>query len=178
MEEIVIEPLGDHPRGAFCCDLKPIDNFFRINALKSHKSYAQRVFVACRAGCPTPLGFYALTTMTFKPGMSDEADKKFGRFAAIPTIYLTMIGRDKNAPKGLGLTMMLNAFERALSVRENVGVYAMTLHAFNARVQEIYEAFGFKTFTEADQDQEGYKAMYTPLSAVAATFAETSIVPQ
>lgn len=173
MEEIVIEPLDDHPRGAFCCTLTNIDNFFNNNALKSHNSYAQRVFVACKAEDKNPLGFYALTTMTFKPGMNKEADKKFGRFEAIPSIYLTMIGRHKDASKGIGEQLMLDAFRRALEVRENVGVYALTLHAYNDKVQSIYEGFGFKVFADSSQDQKEYKAMFIPLSIVAASFAET-----
>ncbi|HEV7305195.1 hypothetical protein [Ensifer sp.] len=172
MNDIVIEPLGEHPRGAFCCDLQRIDNFFKNNALKSHRAYAQRVFVACTADDKSPVGFYALTTMTFRPGMNAEADKKFGRFDAIPSIYLTMIGRDKAAPKGLGARMMLDAFQRALEVREHVGVYALTLHAFNEKVKAYYETFGFQQFADPAQDQEEYKAMFIPLSTVAEAFVE------
>ena len=171
MEDIVFEPLGDHPRGAFSCKLEKIDNFFKINALKSHNAYALRVFVARRRDDMTPLGFYALTTMTFRPGMNAEADKKFGRFNAIPSTYLTMIGRHSEAPKGLGALMMLDAFKRALEVRENVGVWALTLHAFNDEVQKYYTRIGFETFEKSDQDLEEYKAMFIPLSSVAATFA-------
>lgn len=172
MEEIVIEPLGDHPRGAFCCTLEKIDNFFKYNALKSHEAYAQRIFVACKTGDNTPLGFYALTTMTFRPGMSEEADKKFGRFAAIPSIYLTMIGRHKDASKGLGTQLMLDAFKRALEVREHVGIYALTLHAYNDKVRGIYESFGFQVFSDPAQDNNEFKAMFIPLSTVAASFEE------
>jgi hypothetical protein len=170
MQEIKVEPLDDHPRGAFSCGLKKIDNFFQNNALKSHRAYAQRVFVACKADDKAPLGFYALTTMTFRPGMNDEADKKFGRFDAIPTVYLTMIGRSLKAPKGLGEFLMIDAFKRALLVREQVGVYALTLHAFNPKVQEIYKTFGFETFANSSQDMDEYKAMFIPLSTVAAAF--------
>ena len=181
MEEIVIEPLGEHPRGAFCCTLDRIDNFFRNNVLKSHQAYAQRIFVARKASDMIPLGFYALTTMTFRPGMSEAADKKFGRFDAIPSIYLTMIGRDKTATKGLGSYLMLDAFRRALEVREHVGVYALTLHAYNDDVQSLYEKLGFEVFADPAQDQQDakdeskrYKAMFISLSDVAATFAEVA----
>jgi hypothetical protein len=95
MHEIIVEPLGDHPRGAFCCALKPIDNFFKNNALKAHDAYSQRVFIARRPDDLTPIGFYSLMAQTFKPGMSDEADEKFARFETIPTIYLPMIARDR-----------------------------------------------------------------------------------
>lgn len=111
--------------------------------------------------------------------MSEAADKKFGRFDAIPSIYLTMIARDKGASKGLGTHMMLDAFKRSLEVREHVGVYALTLHAYNDDVQSIYEKLGFQVFANPGQDQQDskdetkrYKAMFISLSDVAATFAE------
>jgi hypothetical protein len=173
MDDIIIEPLADHPREAFSCELKTIDSFFQKHAAAKHEAYAVRVFVARRLEDPTPLGFYALTTMTFKPGMSEEADEKFGRFEAIPSIYLTMIGRDKNAPKGIGARLMLDAFERALEVRENVGVYALTLHAYNEKVREYYLQYGFQQFADPAQDsgkQKEYPAMYIPLSTVAAAY--------
>ncbi|MGP4727109.1 hypothetical protein ACSV5S_20790 [Agrobacterium deltaense] len=173
MENLIIEPLGDHPRGAFCCTLDKIDNFFKNNARKSHEAYAQRIFVACSPENKTPLGFYALTTMTFRPGMNDEADKKFGRFDAIPSIYLTMIGRHKDASKGIGAALMLDAFKRALQVREHVGVYALTLHAYNDKVLELYKTFGFEAFADPAQDSDEYKAMFIPLSTVAASFKES-----
>lgn len=170
MEDIVIEPLGDHPRGAFFCDVKPIDNFFRKHALDRHAAYATRVFVARRPESNVPLGFYSLTTMTFQRGMNEEADGKFERFAAIPSVYLSMIARDKEGgPKGLGDFLMLNAFKRSLDVREHVGVYALTLHAFNSKVQSIYEKFGFQTFAD-DRKLGDFPAMFIPLSVVAATF--------
>lgn len=170
MDDILIEPLGDHKRGVFCCGNSSIDNFFKNNARKFHEAYSMRVFVARRADALLPLGFYALTTMTFRIGMNDEADKKFKRHDAIPTIYLTMIGRDQNSQKGLGEHMMLNAFERALMVRENVGVYALTLHAVNDAVKARYEEFGFQAFSDRAHDNDGHTAMFIPLSVVAASF--------
>jgi hypothetical protein len=64
---------------------------------------------------------------------------------------------------------MINAFKRALDVREQIGVYAITLHAFNDKVKENYEKLGYQVF--ADERKLGeYPAMFIPLSTVAATF--------
>ncbi|MBY3564136.1 hypothetical protein [Rhizobium laguerreae] len=170
MEDIIIEPLGgEHPRGAFCCKLKAIDNFFIKHSLDRHEAYALRVFVARRPDDNTPLGFYSLTTMTFQPGMNEEADAKFGRFDAIPSIYLSMIARDQASQKGLGDFLMINAFKRALEVREHIGVYAITLHAYNEKVRANYERLGFQAFAD-DRKLGEFPAMFIPLSTVAATF--------
>lgn len=175
--EIVIEPLGDHVRGDFCCGEKRIDNFFRNNARNSHDAYAQRIFVARYGDKTELLGFYALTLMTFALGMNEEADAKFGRFNSIPTIYLTMIGRDQtHGPKGIGSVLMEDAFRRCLSVRNNVGAYALTLHAVNERVAQRYEDLGFTRFHtelhDRQQKDETHRAMFYELNAIAAALAE------
>jgi hypothetical protein len=66
---------------------------------------------------------------------------------------------------------MYDAFKRALLVRENLGVYALTLHAFNETVEKIYADLGFKEFAVRDQDRGDFKAMFVPLSDVAASLA-------
>lgn len=170
--QIEIEPLADHPRGAFCCDEQSIQNFFRINAKKDHDLFKQRVFVARAVGDQRPLGFYSLTLMTFTVGMNDEADAKFARHNSIPTIYLSLIARDKNlSEKGLGGVLMEDAFKRCLNVRNDVGAYALTLHAVNEPVAARYEALGFKRFGGEEHDvkigEHRRPAMFIPLSQVA-----------
>lgn len=177
--ELVIEPLGKHSRGAFCCGNTKIDNFFRNNARKSHEAFAQRVFVARTADGEDILGFYALTLMTFTKGMNEKADDKFARVDSIPTIYLTMIGRDQNhGPKGLGAALMEDAFRRCLTVRDNVGAYALTLHAVNEKVAERYEALGFSKFHtdkhDRSKDDETHLAMFYELDAIAKAFSEAA----
>ncbi len=171
-DQIVIEPLGEHSRAAFCCGLSRIDNFFKNNAKKVHLGYGTRVFVACRENNQTPIGFYGLTVMTFDVGMNEKADKKFERHGQIPTIYLSMLARDKDqGPKGLGEILLADALQRALRIREDVGVYAMTLHAFNDKVREIYEGAGFQTFSKTPATEEGYVPMFITLDQVAASLS-------
>lgn len=176
-DQIVIEPLGEHSRAAFCCDLPRIDNFFKNNAKKVHKAYGTRVFIARREENLDPIGFYGLTVMTFdikeKPvKMNDKAENKFSRHGQIPTIYLTMLARDKErGPKGLGVLLLQDAFERALRIREDVGVYAMTLHAVNERVKSVYEDLGFEAFEKYEPTEDGSIPMFITLDQAAASFS-------
>ncbi|MGV8939809.1 MAG: hypothetical protein ACOH2J_22050 [Allorhizobium sp.] len=170
--EIAIEPLGDHSRAAFCCGETKIDNFFRNNAKRAHREYGTRVFIARKDSDETPIGFYGLTVMTFDVGMNETADKKFSRHGQIPTVYLTMLARDsKRGPRGLGEILLTDALNRALRIREDVGIYAMTLHALNEKVRAIYEGAGFEAFSGTLPTEEGYVPMFIMLDKVAASLA-------
>ncbi|MBB2714071.1 GNAT family N-acetyltransferase [Rhizobium sophoriradicis] len=178
MEQMKVrfEPLAGHPREAFSCKYRPIQGFFRKWAAENHNSYTQRVFVACADENNVPLGFYSLTLMTFEAGMNEEVDARY-KDRRVPTIYMGAIARDKNvSSSGLGFLLMQDALKRCLAVRENVGVYALSLHAANGKVADIYEGYGFQRFANgsAHQDGEGTEmpAMFLALDAAAAAFAE------
>jgi predicted acetyltransferase len=177
--QVRFEPLDGHPREAFSCKHRPVQHFFRKWAEDNHASHTQRVFVACQGDSKDPLGFYSLSLMTFEPGMNDETDEKYnGR--RIPTIYIGAIARDKNlSQSGFGIVLMEDALRRCLTVRENVGVYALSLHAANESVATIYESYGFSRFANGEviMDGEGnaMPAMFFKLADAAAAFAEAGI---
>jgi hypothetical protein len=173
MSQIVInfEPLDGHPREAFACKFRPIQHFFRKHAEENHTSYTQRVFVACQDGQKEPLGFYSLTLMTFQAGMTEETEKRY-KERHVPTIYLGAIARDKNlSDPGFGALLIEDVLKRCLLVRENVGVYALTLHAANKEVAAIYEAYGFIRFANGES-RDDMPAMFFPLDNAAAALSE------
>lgn len=93
--DIEIEPLDPtHERGAFCCaSTLKIQNYCRNNARKDHGLYKVRVYVAVAPGTKKVLGFYSLTLKSLVPAdVSEIANDKFARVAAVPAIYLAMIG--------------------------------------------------------------------------------------
>ncbi|MBX5239496.1 hypothetical protein [Rhizobium sp. NLR22b] len=181
MEKIQVrfEPLDGHPREAFSCKYRPIQHFFRKYAEENHASHKQRVFVACTDTDNSPLGFYSLTLMTFEAGMNDETDAKY-KDRPVPAIYIGAIARDKHLSEpGFGVLLMEDALRRCLLVRENVGVYALALHAANEEVASIYESYGFSRFAngEIKKDRDGNEmpAMFFKLADAAEAFAEASI---
>lgn len=171
----IVTPLAEQKRGAFSCPEKTIQNFFHNNAKKAHQAYRVRVFIGTPEEDITRImGFYALTVMAFEGGIDDRSAEKFGAFT-IPTIYLTMIARcSDNSEPGFGNHLMENAFRRCLDIRENAGIYALTLHAVNEKVAARYESFGFRRFAEPKHDREQdngdrHVAMFIPLEDVRKT---------
>ncbi len=158
-----IEPLASsHKRGAFCCGVTTIDNFFRNNARRDHEAYKVRVFVGFLDGVPDPVGFYSLTLTALNPKeVSEQALEKFARVGATPAIYLAMIAVTKDyQKKKFSFELMDDAFTRALAISENAGAYALTLDALNDDLVELYKSFGFEPF------EEGERKMFIPLSVL------------
>lgn len=170
--EIIFEPLDGHPREAFACKFRPIQHFFRKYAEENHSSYTQRVFVACQGGAKEPLGFYSLTLMTFQAGMTEETGERY-KERHVPTIYLGAIARDRNlSDPGFGALLIEDVLKRCLEVRENVGVYALTLHAANEEVAAIYEGYGFTRFANGEKNKDDMPAMFFRLDDAAAAIGE------
>lgn len=159
LETVIIEPLGNYPRGVFSCGHTTIDNFFRNNAKKDHEKYKVRVFVAKRPETEAVLGFYSLTLKVLEPDhVSEEAAEKFGRIKAVPAVYLAMIGVDRSLQGGgIGFRLMIDAFDKALAIAELAGTYALTLDAVDHNVADKYGRYGFKPF------KEGELRMFIPL---------------
>lgn len=161
--EVTIKPLGSERRGAFCCGVTVIDNFFKNNARKDHEKYKVRVFVAIIEGIECPVGFYSLSLMAYVPeNVGTDAQAKFDRVKSVPAIYLAMLGvhREYQSRK-IGRQLMQNAFDRALQIAENAGAYALALDAYSEAVALYYEkVLGFQRFNV------GELKMYIPLAAI------------
>lgn len=160
--EIEIQPLdSNHERGAFCCTSTPkIQNYCRNNARKDHEAYKVRVYVAVAPGTKKVLGFYSLTLKSLVPEhVSEKAEEKFSRVAAVPAIYLAMIGvTDLCAGGGIGKKLIAHGIARAVEISEIAGAFALALDALDDEVAQVYAALGFEPFTT------GKLQMFLPLS--------------
>lgn len=166
--EVAIEPLDrSHVRGAFSCGRPKIDNFFRQNARAQHEAYRVRVFVAVEPGSKRAVGFHSLVLAALIPSeVSKEADELFSRHNAVPVVYLSMIGvHHELQGRSIGTRLMRDAFERALTISENAGAYALTLDAATDQLVETYRGLGFDLF------QEGERRMFITLAEIRKTLA-------
>jgi GNAT superfamily N-acetyltransferase len=165
--DIVIEPLdSNHNRGVFCCVSTPrIQNYCRINARKDHDLYKVRVYVAVAPGSKRVLGFYSLVLKSLVPDdVSELAADKFARVAAVPAIYLAMIGvSDECAGGRIGKRLIGHAIQKALEIAELAGAFALALDALDQEVADLYSELGFELFSA------GQLQMFLPLSVARAS---------
>lgn len=128
-----------------------------------------RAFVAVEGDDKTVLGYYYLCLTSYALGeVDDQSDRKFSRVAAVPAVYLGMIGVHTEHEKcGIGRLLMRDAFRRTLIIANNAGTYGLTLDAVDEDVAKYYEEkFDFQRF--ADGGLEMFLALGTIESALSA----------
>jgi predicted N-acetyltransferase YhbS len=149
--QLVINPLArEHGRGDFSCGVSQIDNFLKNNALKDHKQFKIRVFVATIKGSPVVVGYYTLTFIVWNDeNVSSELIKsKLGKSGfATPALYLAKLGVNiANARQGIGAFLMRDAFIRSIAIAEQASIPTLTLEAISEEKALWYEKLGFERF--------------------------------
>jgi len=123
--------------------------------------------VAVAPGTKKVLGFYSLTLKSLVPSdVSDIANDKFARVAAVPAIYLAMIGvSDECAGGGIGKQLIGHAIQKALEISELAGAFALALDALDEEVASLYTTLDFELFAA------GELQMFLPLNVARASIA-------
>lgn len=160
--EIAPLPVGFIRKG-FCCGQRTIDNFFANNAGKQHENGQVRIHVATNENSVGALGFISLCLKTYEPELSEDSKKIYARVNAVPTVYLAMIGVNKDSQgKGIGKGLLWYACQKAVEIGDIAGTYALTLNAADEGLCEYYGSFGFIRMSEEDETL----TMYLPLSDI------------
>jgi GNAT superfamily N-acetyltransferase len=98
--------------------------------------------------------------------VSEIANDKFARVAAVPAVYLGMIGvSDECAGGGIGKQLIGHAIQKSLEIAELAGAFALALDALDEEVAALYTALGFELFAA------GQLQMFLPLSVARASLA-------
>ena len=153
-----IEPLDPtkHDRAAFSCGSTNIDNFLKQTAKKQQKDGFTRVWVAVPTGGTKILGYYAMNTHAIEIEDLPESYKKRLRHDHVPAAYISMLGVDQTCQgRGLGTTLLMNAFKKILVIAKTVGIHAVVLDvlddkddkAISKRIK-FYKSFGFTPFSD------------------------------
>ena len=127
----------------FACGYSDLDDWLRINALKSEGKTA-RAYVVCDGS--QVVAYYCLAT----GGVGrDLAPGKVRRNAPNP-VPVVVIGRlavtRTHQQRGLGEAMLRDAIRRALTASEIVGCAAILVHAIDDPAAAFYERHGFMRF--------------------------------
>jgi GNAT superfamily N-acetyltransferase len=181
--EIVIRPLDSKmDRAAFSCgdeadpSNKELSIYFRQYAAEHHQKGWVRVYVGLYRD--EIVAYYWLSTQGADPNkLSIESREHMGRIEFASCVYLGMLAtRSEYQGNGIGPTMMVDAFRRALAAATHVGIYAITLQAINKRTAGKYAAdFDFRAFDDGNSitDQSENIWMFLPLETVRRAFAQS-----
>lgn len=127
--------------GVFDCGVASLDSWFRTLALRNQTSGGSRTFVTTTED-ELIAGYYCLSSFAV------AHDVIVGKGAGLPDpVPTTLIGRLAVDLRfqgfGLGRSLLLDAFTRAVQVSLQVGSAAIIIHASDESVVPFYERFGF-----------------------------------
>jgi hypothetical protein len=129
----------DHEVDAFDCGSEAQTVWLRRFALQASRSDTTKVYVVCRPGMRTVVGYYALSAGSVAhEDAPDRITKGIGRYP-IPVIVLTRLGVDVSEQgRGLGSGLVADAFLQVASIADRVGVRALLIHAESPSAAAFY----------------------------------------
>ncbi|HEY2911588.1 MAG TPA: GNAT family N-acetyltransferase [Gemmataceae bacterium] len=148
-----IELLNDrHERGAFSCGKAPLDAFLRTQAGQYDRKGIGRTYVAVRPQSPIALGYYTLAASAVAfADLPKVIVKKLPKHP-VPSILLGRLAVDNSVRgQGLGSTLLMDALHRALSIADQLGVFAVHVHAIDDDAKTFYAHFGFQSLIDQDR---------------------------
>jgi len=134
-----------HDRTSFCCGKPMLDNFIQQLATQYEEKGMGRTYVAVVPGEPKVLGYYSLASGSVAFSLiPEEVSKKLPKHP-IPVAHLGRLAVDQKA-KGqrLGETLLLDAFKRCQALADQLGIFAVEVHALDEEAKGFYLKYGFK----------------------------------
>ena len=162
-----VELLNDqHERGEFSCGKAPLDVFLHAQAGQYNRKGVGRTYVALRPGESRVIGYYTLAASSVPfADVPPKVGKKLPKHP-VPTILLGRLAVDVTARgQGLGSGLLMDALNRALQIADQLGVFAIHVHAMDDEAKSFYAHFGFAALL--DQDRH----MMLPIETIRKGFA-------
>ena len=151
-----------HDRSRFACGSAPLDRYIRELASQDVRRRTARIFVAVPNGGTEVAGFYTLSAGSIARGDLPETAARRLPHYPVPVALLGRLAVDRSyGGRGLGASLLADAFRRVARAGETVAVYAMVVDAKDERAQAFYERFGFVRLPDAG------RRLFLPMAAAA-----------
>ncbi len=172
-----IEPFDParHDRTAFSCGSGRIDNYLERTARKHQKDGFARVFVAVLPGETGILGYHAINAHAVEAEALPAAfSRRTPGHGYVPAAYLSIVGVDLSVQgRGLGRALIVDAFNRLLSLSEEIGLAVVVLGVLEeggaeaiAHRTRFHERLGFQSL------QSRPMRMYFSIKNIRAVFQD------
>lgn len=132
---------SSHDVDSFSCGNAELDTFLKKYALQSQASQASRTYISLQG--EKVMGYYTLTFGSVSSAEAPErVSKGLGRYP-IPIIILARLAVEKGFQgRGLGESLLKDAFKRTINASEIAGLRAIVVHAKNEQARRFYKKYG------------------------------------
>jgi hypothetical protein len=167
LDTVPLQP-GYHRVEQFTCSKSPrVQAFLRADPDRLIRSNYTKVFIypnpddACHVWA-----YYTLSAAVVERRLTgSQLQKRLPGGIPIPVVRIGYMGRDDNAPRGLGAGLIVDAARRVTRITD-LGIWGLTLDAENEELAtKFYARVGFKRARQAASEDAPPLLMYGPLSA-------------
>lgn len=137
----IIDPLtAKHIREGFDCGIENLNDFLKRFARQNNEKGLGRTYVAVQQGHAIVCGYYTIASGSIS---FDSIPENLPRYP-IPVVHLGRLAVDK-AFQGqrLGKVLLADALKRTVKLSDQLGIYAVEVHALTNDAREFYLKFGF-----------------------------------
>jgi len=133
MPRWTIEPLNSsQEREPFSCGKELLDKFLKTLVSQYEKRRLGRTFVATNPGDKRVLGYYTIAAGSFALSCLPESARKKLPKHPVPTIHLGRLAVDLTCQgQGLGKDLLFHFLARAMTLSEELGVFAVDVWAMD-----------------------------------------------
>jgi GNAT superfamily N-acetyltransferase len=138
-------------RISFNCGNEDLNLFLQKHAYKNQGIGISQTWI-CHKNTETEIiGYYTLNAASIeREALPHENAKRLPGYP-VPCVLLARLAVDtRYQKKGMGKFLLKNALERIITYSEQIGAYAVVVHAKNDQVKNFYEQYGF---IELPQDE-------------------------
>lgn len=131
----------EHNVDNFDCSEPTLNDWLKKRAAKNNAADASRCFVICDDN--KVVGYYSLSAGAIN---RESAPKSMQRNMPdpLPVFVLGRLAIDKNYHnKGLGSALLRDAMIRSVNIAQDVGAFAILIHALSDQAKQFYISRGF-----------------------------------
>jgi len=140
-QTFIITPLtASHDRSEFDCGEESLNDFLKRFARQNNEKGLGRTYVAVKHGEISICGYYTIASGALN---FDTVPENLPRYP-IPVVHLGRLAVDESMKgQNLGKALLADALKRAVSIADQMGVYAVEVYALTETARNFYLKFGF-----------------------------------
>jgi GNAT superfamily N-acetyltransferase len=144
--ELIFYPIdGSVRKEDFDCGITELNDYLKKYARQNHERGIAKTFVALlNTGDKTIVGYYSTSMAEIRrESFPENYRRRLPRYP-IPAMRIGKLAVDKSVQgKGLGKELLMQAFGSVVRLSSEVGIFAVTVDAFDEQAKQFYLKYGF-----------------------------------